>query len=100
MVHYSNSSLGGALKSPGKNRLLASTRAKQIWTVGVSAYRAKAAIQRQVLPNSECKVDEAARARAAGGCVSCTLEMAAHSAALLELRVGLPWSHKATDDAW
>jgi hypothetical protein len=77
---------------------LASTRSKQIWTARVSAYRAKAALRRQVLSNSECKVSEEARTNAAGGCVSCTLEMAAHSVALLELSVGRSSSHKATDD--
>ncbi len=67
---------------------LASTRAKQIWTAGLSAYRAKAALRRQVLQNSQCRMDGGARA--AGGCVRCTLEMATHSVALVELGVGRP----------
>lgn len=73
---------------------LASIRAKQMWTAGISAYRAEAALRWQVLSNSECKVGEAG-----GDCVVCTLEMASHSAALVELSVGGPSLHKATGDS-
>ena len=70
---------------------LASTRAKQIWTARVSAYRGMGALRSQILPHGKCTAvvsDVSAGPSAAKGCVSCTLEMAAHSVALVEIGLG------------
>lgn len=79
------------LSSWGDEPPLASTRAKQIWTARVSAYRGMGALQSQILSHSKCTavVSDASNGPSpAKGCVSCTLEMAPHSVALVEIGLG------------